>query len=46
MIAGLDWTVWLLFLAAVGLGLAVEVRFYLGHRRRRRAGRTSAEPDR
>lgn len=35
MIAGLPWTAWVLLLAAVGLGLAIELTFYVNHRRRR-----------
>ena len=38
MILGLHWTAWLLLAAAVGIGLAIELRFYLKHR-----GGTSAE---
>lgn len=34
MIAGLPWTAWLLWIAAVGLGLAIELVFYMRHRRR------------
>jgi len=33
MIAGLPWTSWTLLLAAVGLGLAVELIFYFKHRK-------------
>ncbi len=32
MIAGLPWTAWLLLIAAVGLGLVVELIFYFRHR--------------
>jgi hypothetical protein len=32
MIAGLPWTAWLLVLAAVGLGPALVIPFYLRHR--------------
>ena len=32
MIAGLPWTSWLLILAAVGLGLALVLAFYIAHR--------------
>ncbi|MCZ6485939.1 MAG: hypothetical protein O6826_09600 [Acidobacteria bacterium] len=32
MIAGLPWTAWLLLIAAVGLGLMVELIFYFRHR--------------
>lgn len=34
LIAGLPATAWLLIVAAGGLGLAVELVFYLRHRRR------------
>jgi hypothetical protein len=37
MIAGLSWTAWLLLIASVGLGLAVELAFYLNQRRNRSA---------
>jgi len=40
MIAGLHWTAWLLLAAAVGLGLVIELRFYLAHR-----GRQGAEAE-
>ncbi len=33
--AGLPWTAWLLLLASFGLGLAIELTFYLNQRRRR-----------
>ncbi len=33
MIAGLPWTAWLLWIAAIGLGLAIELVFYLRHQR-------------
>ena len=32
MIAGLPWTAWLLVIAAVGLGLTVELVFFLKYR--------------
>ena len=32
MIAGLPWTAWLLVIVAVGLGLTVELIFFLKHR--------------
>lgn len=32
MIAGLPWTAWLLLVAAVGIGLALELGFYFTHR--------------
>jgi hypothetical protein len=32
VIAGLPWTSWLLLFVAVGLGLGIELRFYLGRR--------------
>jgi len=34
MIAGLPWTAWLLLVVSIGLGLAVELRFYLSQRKR------------
>ncbi len=34
--AGLPWTAWLLWIAAVGLGLVIELIFYFNHRRVRR----------
>jgi hypothetical protein len=34
MIAGLPWTAWLLWIAAIGLGLAIELVFYFRHQRR------------
>jgi hypothetical protein len=45
MIAGLHWTAWLLLLAAVGLGLAVELRFYFGHRRNGSGGPSRSTED-
>jgi len=43
MILGLPWTTWLLLLAAVGGGLAIELSFY--HRERGRTpGPRSSEP--
>jgi hypothetical protein len=32
MMFGLGWEAWLLLAVAVGLGLAIELRFYLRHR--------------
>ncbi len=32
--AGLPWTAWLLLLASFGLGLAIELAFYINQRRR------------
>jgi hypothetical protein len=32
MIAGLPWTAWILLIASVGVGLAIELVFYLKHR--------------
>ncbi len=37
-IAGLPISAWLLLIAAVGIGLALEIRFYLLHRPRGRSG--------
>ena len=34
MVAGLPLTAWALLIAAVGLGLAIELVFYFKHRRR------------
>ena len=43
MIAGWPFGAWLLLLAAIWIGLAIELRFYMGQRRQRvtdgRAGR-------
>ena len=33
MFAGLSFTAWGLLVAAVGLGLLIELRFYITHRR-------------
>lgn len=44
MIAGLPWTAWLLVLAAVGLGPALVIPFYL-NQRRSNAGRPGARSD-
>jgi len=35
MLAGLSWTAWLLLVAAVGLGLGVELVFFFKQRRHR-----------
>ncbi len=32
--AGLPWTAWLLLFASFGLGLAIELAFYINQRRR------------
>lgn len=54
MIAGLHWTAWLLLVVAIGLGLTIELRFYLSnraaHRRSQRqphgsGSSTETEPD-
>ena len=37
-IAGLPWTAWLLWVAALGLGLTTELIFYFKQRRSRRPG--------
>ena len=34
MIAGLPWTAWLLWIFAIGLGLAIQLPFYFRNRRR------------
>jgi len=34
MIAGLPWTAWLLWIVAIGLGLAMELVFYFRHHHR------------
>ncbi len=36
MILGLPWTSWLLLVVAVGLGLAIEFRFFRNQRRNHR----------
>ena len=41
-IAGLPWTAWLLWIAALGLGLTTELNFYFKQRRGRRQGYTQA----
>ena len=46
MIAGLHWTAWLLLFVAIGLGLSIELRFYLANRasdQKPRATGTSSE---
>jgi hypothetical protein len=44
MIAGLPWTAWILLIASVGLGLAIELVFYFNHRAAdRRSTRTPDE---
>ena len=37
-IAGLPWTAWLLWIAALGLGLTTKLIFYFKQRRGRRQG--------
>ena len=46
-IAGLPWTAWLLWIAALGLGLTTELIFYFKQRRGRRQGHLQpGQPDR
>jgi hypothetical protein len=35
LIAGLPWTAWLLWIASIGIGLAIVVIFYIRHSRSR-----------
>ena len=46
-ITGLPWTAWLLWIAALGLGLTTELIFYFKQRRGRRQGHLQpGQPDR
>ena len=44
MIAGLPWTAWLLLIAAVSLGLMVELIFYFRRRGTRKPSPPNSEP--
>jgi hypothetical protein len=45
IVAGLPWTAWLLCIAAVGLGLVIELVFFLGYFRSGQSGRKKARGD-
>ena len=41
MLAGLPWSAWLLLIAAIGIGLVIELIFYFNHRQAGRAAQAS-----